>query len=491
MYSINLLCSGFLLISTASTLAIVPSQTLLNLVPGPSSIVNLTADAQVNGQVNLTLDASSNNGPDNNDIECSGALYGRGLTYNSCTTAIASFIQPFSGWITVGPRESEAKYNYLLPWRWISDDGSCIIDIFPQEQGGDGMVLPKQLIDAATELVDQCVVKGNGIGGVITDVGWNGKFDLAVRPFDGSAVACQEKPADPPLGDGCDALLQTMPAAMDDQDTFGPAGAPGVTATLPYAHYTDSSNCALAITLMPDVPTSTVDSESWYYIWEYAVAIQGMCVRQGYEGSIIGAGENEHLMVWLLEHHEHEALVFPNAILGTMLPNNTKTLSTNLEMPSPIESIVEVDTLIAADSLPLNADFSSLRHGSSDEKIPRLNSTAISLDLSGEHWLTRITYENAHTTSPTSYLAAPQPSPSPFTLTHLPPDITPTTTSQAIFLIPSPAKTSLHFRSTEQRPAQVSSTHQTDQATLPTAFHQSFCITSRNLFRNILTIPSA
>ena len=51
------------------------------------------------------------------------------------------------------------------------DDGSCIIDIFPQEQGGDGMVLPKQLIDAATELVDQCVVRGNGVGGVITGVG--------------------------------------------------------------------------------------------------------------------------------------------------------------------------------------------------------------------------------------------------------------------------------------------------------------------------------
>ena len=58
MYSINVLCSGFLLISTASTLAIVPSQTLSNLVPGPSSIVNLTAESQVNGGVNFTLDES-------------------------------------------------------------------------------------------------------------------------------------------------------------------------------------------------------------------------------------------------------------------------------------------------------------------------------------------------------------------------------------------------------------------------------------------------
>ena len=63
----------------------------------------------------------------------------------------------------------------IILWRDVLtrtiDDGSCIIDIFPQEQGGDGMVLPKQLIDAATELVDRCVVNGNGVGGVITDVG--------------------------------------------------------------------------------------------------------------------------------------------------------------------------------------------------------------------------------------------------------------------------------------------------------------------------------
>ena len=33
------------------------------------------------------------------------------------------------------------------------------------------MALPTQLIDAAMELVDQCVVQGHGVGGVITDVG--------------------------------------------------------------------------------------------------------------------------------------------------------------------------------------------------------------------------------------------------------------------------------------------------------------------------------
>lgn len=51
------------------------------------------------------------------------------------------------------------------------------------------------------------------------------------------------------------------------------------------------SNCALAITMEPDVPASTVDSEDWYRIWEYVVAVQGMCVRHGHEGNVVGAGQ--------------------------------------------------------------------------------------------------------------------------------------------------------------------------------------------------------
>lgn len=120
MYSIDVLCSGFLLISTASTLAIAPSQTFFTLTPGPSSIAKLTTDAQVNGQANLTLDGSSQNGVENYHIECSAAVYGSGLKSASCASAISSFKQPFRGWVTIGPRGKGKAYNYVLPWRWIS-----------------------------------------------------------------------------------------------------------------------------------------------------------------------------------------------------------------------------------------------------------------------------------------------------------------------------------------------------------------------------------
>lgn len=51
------------------------------------------------------------------------------------------------------------------------------------------------------------------------------------------------------------------------------------------------------------------------------------------------SGDIGHLMVWLLERHEDEAVVFPNVTLGTILANNTKTPSTNLENPSPIQIV--------------------------------------------------------------------------------------------------------------------------------------------------------
>ena len=49
--------------------------------------------------------------------------------------------------------------------------------------------------------------------------------------------------------------------------------------------------CTLAVVMDPSLPASTTDTDDWYTIWGYAVAIQGMCVRHGFAGSIGGAGQ--------------------------------------------------------------------------------------------------------------------------------------------------------------------------------------------------------
>lgn len=48
--------------------------------------------------------------------------------------------------------------------------------------------------------------------------------------------------------------------------------------------------CSLAVVMDPSLAASTTDTDVWYSIWGYAVAIQGMCVRHGFEGSIGGVG---------------------------------------------------------------------------------------------------------------------------------------------------------------------------------------------------------
>lgn len=60
------------------------------------------------------------------------------------------------------------------------------------------------------------------------------------------------------------------------------------------------NNCALAITMEPGLPALTIDQDRWYDIWGYAVAIQGVCVRQGFEGSFILTGQYLFFLLWIL-----------------------------------------------------------------------------------------------------------------------------------------------------------------------------------------------
>ena len=68
--------------------------------------------------------------------------------------------------------------------------------------------------------------------------GWAGKWALVVRPYDASEVICQDNPPAHPFEDKCDWLVQSIPAGVDQEDTFGPDGAPGVTAPVPWVEET-------------------------------------------------------------------------------------------------------------------------------------------------------------------------------------------------------------------------------------------------------------
>lgn len=89
------LSSAFLLTSIVSVLALNPSQTLINLTPGPSS-VDLSTTALASGNSTPILDWSTKNVSDDLEITCN-SRFGTDLAYTSCSDAIASFQVPLQG----------------------------------------------------------------------------------------------------------------------------------------------------------------------------------------------------------------------------------------------------------------------------------------------------------------------------------------------------------------------------------------------------------
>lgn len=180
------LSSAFLLTSIVSVLALNPSQTLINLTPGPSS-VDLSTTALASGNSTPILDWSTKNVSDDLEITCN-SRFGTDLAYTSCSDAIASFQVPFTGYLTIGPRDDERQYNFNLPWRWISGlysfhrllddllitlkgDGRCIFDIIRDKDVEYGMATAAELTHAATSLIDTCIGERNGLGGSVFEVG--------------------------------------------------------------------------------------------------------------------------------------------------------------------------------------------------------------------------------------------------------------------------------------------------------------------------------
>ena len=114
---------------------------------------------------------------------------------------------------------------------------------------------------------------------------------------------------------------------------------------------------------MDGLPASTIDTSTYYEIWEDIVAIQGMCVRQNHPGrrvsagkpscftfTIFGAekltgpqGDNGRLELWLFEYHGQETALGANLTIGNqtvatpVIGNDTQNLGLSSEpLPSAV-----------------------------------------------------------------------------------------------------------------------------------------------------------
>jgi len=163
--------AAFLLSITVSLAAVSPLQDTHNLLLAPAPTLNLSNAASASEQANSTLELPNPDGSKDLKIACNGAQFGRDLTYDTCLDAISTFQTSIIGNATIGPRGERQRYNFHLPWRWISGDGRCAFDVVKQNTYFFALATAEELRTAATSLLDTCVRDRGGKGGIVTNVG--------------------------------------------------------------------------------------------------------------------------------------------------------------------------------------------------------------------------------------------------------------------------------------------------------------------------------
>lgn len=102
---------------------------------------------------------------------CSPVMIGDNLNWDSCRNAWAKIPRTTEP-IKYGSRNYHGSWDYTAPFRYLSDDGLCAIDIVlhlsrGREQQGWDITTGQDLSDRAQQVLTKCVILG--IGGAVRD----------------------------------------------------------------------------------------------------------------------------------------------------------------------------------------------------------------------------------------------------------------------------------------------------------------------------------
>ncbi|KAL8826311.1 MAG: hypothetical protein Q9191_003882 [Dirinaria sp. TL-2023a] len=225
-------------------------------------------------------------------ISCSGRLYGRNFRLASCLQ-IYELMSADRGVRTFGQRGTGA-YEAPLPFRYLSADGLCAIDISHAAGVVSDSVAPGDLREAARVLINICVQGKPSEGGLMTRLGVNGGLALRVVRYKPS-VTCGLPNSGPPWIT-CAHILDNMPADSQRR-VFGPEGWQNTSVPLPLSYTTAQRRCGLVVD--GTEPGDVSDATDWYKVWAAANAVNYMCVHGAKRGVSVGLGERGLLYVEL------------------------------------------------------------------------------------------------------------------------------------------------------------------------------------------------
>jgi len=219
-------------------------------------------------------------------IRCNGKAYGKNLKVASCLQALSKMPQSTSAF-TFGER-GYGNWDAVLPYRVLSSDGLCAIDINHKANIMSDEISPMDLRQSVGLVIDICVKGKPNEGGVVSNIGKHGNLAIRVMPYKPS-VRCGS-PISIPLITDCKWMIDLMPV-NGTKETFGQKTDidPKITVKLPATFTTRLRRCQLFLdTLVPGVGQDTYD---WYKIWAAATAIESMCLHGGRNGMAMQLGQ--------------------------------------------------------------------------------------------------------------------------------------------------------------------------------------------------------
>ncbi|KAI4173471.1 MAG: hypothetical protein LQ348_006577 [Seirophora lacunosa] len=269
----------------AKNIAILPPSESPNIswpLESPSPILDPSSDA-----TNLNTSTHSNS-----MLTCSGTRYGRNLRLASCLQ-IWGIMSAYTVPRSFGERNT-GDWDAPLPFRYLSLDGLCAIDLSHAAGTLGDTIAPVDLKEAARLIIQICIAVEPNEGGLVTGLGVNKALSLRIVPYRPTVTCGPDNTGPPELS--CRDVIDKMPA-NNKRQVFGPRDQQGVTVPLPWAYTTGRRRCGAIVDAVEE--GRITDEGDWYKIWAAANAVDFMCCQQGRRGVATALGDNKRLYVEL------------------------------------------------------------------------------------------------------------------------------------------------------------------------------------------------
>jgi len=180
----------------------------------------------------------------------------------------------------------QGNWDAVLPFRWLSSDGLCAIDLSHRNGVLGDWIKPVELRPIVRVLLDVCVRGSPNEGGLANNVGEKGDLLLRVVKYRPTVTCGATVPG--LWWETCRNVVDSM--SIDGRKVvFGPAGDPDTVVALPWRATTQETKCGVGID--GAAGGDVKDTADWYGLWMAANAVDYMCIQNRRQGLAFDLGE--------------------------------------------------------------------------------------------------------------------------------------------------------------------------------------------------------